>query len=137
MQDELDSECGYQDFGVFNNIYHAISSKQPLRYRATFCGSQIGVYLFDPLYKIYPCWDVVGEKKYIIGDFRSGEIKWDIPQRSKWNSSDVTSVKKCSTCKFALLCGGGCVANSPNHHCTQMPDIIKYATKRAYASLNI
>ncbi len=136
VQDKMSFECGYQDFGAYSNIYNAIYNKKPLRYKATFCGSQIGAYIFDSLYKIYPCWDVVGKKEFIIGDFSSGDIEWDTKRRNEWNTSDITAYKDCSTCKFALLCGGGCVANRPNNHCTQMYNIIKYATKRAYINFN-
>ncbi len=136
VQDDMNFEYGYQDFGAYSNIYNAICKKKPLTYKATFCGSQIGAYMFDPLYKIYPCWDVVGKKEFVIGDFSSGNIEWNIQRRDEWNTSDITAYKDCSMCKFALLCGGGCVANRPNNHCTQMYDIIKYATKRAYANFN-
>ena len=136
VQDEMNYECGYQDFGVYSNIYNAICSQKPLKYKATFCGSQIGAYLFDPLYKIYPCWDVVGKKEYVIGDFSSGEIEWDEKRKDEWISSDINAFSDCSTCKFALLCGGGCAACRPNSHCTQMFNVIKYATKRAYTNFN-
>jgi len=136
VQDDMNLECGYQDFGAYSNIYNAIYNKKPLRYKATFCGSQIGAYIFDPLFKIYPCWDVVGKKEYIIGDFSSGNIKYDTEKIKEWNTSDITVYKDCSACKFALLCGGGCVANRPNNHCTQMYNVIKYATKRAYTNYN-
>lgn len=136
VQDEMNYECGYQDFGVYSNIYNAICNKKPLKYKATFCGSQIGAYLFDPLYKIYPCWDVVGKKEYVIGDFSSGEIEWDEKRKNEWTLSDINSFSDCSTCKFALLCGGGCAACRPNNHCTQMFKIIKYAMKRAYTNFN-
>ena len=107
-----------------------------MKYKATFCGSQIGACIFDPLYKIYPCWDVVGKKEYVIGDFSSGEIKWNEKRKNEWILSDINAYPDCSMCKFALLCGGGCASCRPNNHCTQMFNIIKYATKRAYTNFN-
>lgn len=136
MQDEMNFICGYQDFGIYSNIYNAICNKKPLKYKATFCGSQIGACIFDPLYKIYPCWDVVGKKEYVIGDFSSGEIKWNEKRKNEWILSDINAYPDCSMCKFALLCGGGCASCRPNNHCTQMFNIIKYATKRAYTNFN-
>lgn len=133
---QLNFEYGCQDFGTYNKIYNAICNGKPLPYKSTFCGSQSGMCVFDPLYKVYPCWDVVGNEEYVIGDYSSGEIVWNEKKRNKWIENDITKYKECRGCQCALFCGGGCMAHGQNGHCTQMHEIIKYAAQKAYTMFN-
>ena len=136
--DNKNQEFECHDYETYSNIYHSILNNEPLAYRSTFCGSQVGGCVFDPLYKIYPCWDLVGNQEYQIGDYSGSTIVWDEKRRRMWSSTNVTSYVSCKGCKCALFCGGGCMAHNFNqHHCTHMMDIIKYATKRAYAKFNL
>ena len=42
----------------------------------------------------------------------------------------------CASCKYALLCGGGCPAqNLQKHRCTHMEDIVHNAANKAYLSI--
>lgn len=120
-----------QDFGAFNNVFKAIKNKKPLPYKSIFCGSQIGGYVFDPLCNIYPCWDMVGKKEFVIGNYFEGRLVWNKEKRQEWLSSDITTDNRCKICKCALLCGGGCHARRPNQ-CTEMIEILRYAAKLAY-----
>lgn len=135
--EDMNFEFGCHDFETYSKIYNAIHNNKPLPYTATFCSSQIGGCVFDPLYKIYPCWDLVGKEEYQIADFSGEEISWNEYKKEAWISNDVTKYKECNGCKCALLCGGGCMSqNFGKHHCTHMMDIIKYAAKKAYVNLN-
>lgn len=135
--ENMDFEFGCHDFETYRKIYNAIYNNTPLPYTATFCSSQIGGCVFDPFYKIYPCWDLIGKKEYQIGDFSGDYISWNECIKKSWISNDVTIYTECKGCKCALLCGGGCVSqNFSKHHCTHMMDVIKYAAKRAYVNFN-
>jgi len=131
--ESLNFEHGCHDYHTYSKIYRSIYKQEPLPYKSTFCSSQIGGYVFDPFYKIYPCWEVIGDKTYCIGDYSGESLIWDEEHLSYWHQDDITHHKACRTCKCALLCGGGCTAhNIRAHHCTQMTELIKYAAKRAY-----
>lgn len=129
----LDFEYGCHDYATYGKIYRSIYKQTPLPYRSTFCYSQIGGYVFDPFFKIYPCWEVIGERDYCIGDYSGGVPVWDEHRLNYWHEDNITKRQACSTCKCALLCGGGCTAhNIRDHHCTHMLEMIAYAAKKAY-----
>lgn len=58
----LDFEYGCHDYSTYSKIYHSIYRQEPLPYKSTFCSSQIGGYVFDPFFKIYPCWEVLNDR---------------------------------------------------------------------------
>lgn len=126
---------GCQDFGTYSLLYHALSSGKPLEYRASFCGAQHGSFVFDPYYKIYPCWEVIGLKEHEIGTYVDGVIVMNETNNSRWCDNYVALMPECRNCRCALLCGGGCVAhNLDSHHCACMVDLIHGAVKRLYAN---
>ncbi len=126
-------EYGCKDFGTYSKLYKAISTGKPLPYKASFCGAQHGSLVFDPFYRIYPCWEVIGEKEHETGYYKDGAIVWNEENLSRWNNSFVSNIPECQGCKCALLCGGGCPAHSFNrHHCTCMADLIHAAAQRLY-----
>lgn len=76
---------------------------------------------------------MVGKKEHRIGKFNDGTVCWDKDILTRWESTDVSSFIECSSCKYALLCGGGCLAHNLNkHYCVQMGDLIKSAIQKAY-----
>lgn len=73
--------------------------------RVSGCGSiSKGSYVIDPLGDLYPCYNVIGDKKENIGNISEFEeynkniVKWFI------NEAD----ERCNTCKLFPICGGGC-----------------------------
>ncbi|WP_300704304.1 SPASM domain-containing protein [Bacteroides sp.] len=130
---QLNFKYGCHDFGAYDMIYSSIIKQVPIQYRPTFCGAQTGSYVLDPLGKIYTCWDLVGKKDFQIGDYSSQPTQWNTEMLNQWRKNDITQYASCSTCKCALLCGGGCLAhNLDKHKCTHMLNIINYAAHRAY-----
>ncbi len=73
----------------------------------TFCGSQSGMYLFDPHGELYICWDSVGEPVGHVGSY-APEFTLDQAALAQWQGRTVMSIPECVACKYALLCGGGC-----------------------------
>ena len=136
--EQLNFEYACHDYNMHSRILAAIQNKKPLPYSSTFCSSQSGSYVFDPFGKVYPCLEVVGKPIHQIGDYTNGIIERHNEERQKWRSTNVMSYSSCRKCKYALLCGGGCYANNiVSHRCLHMGDIINYAVRRAYGSINI
>lgn len=121
------------DFSTYNKISDSISRGVPIPYRATFCSAQNGGLVLDPFYKIYPCWEVIGDKNQEIGSYENGCIKWNEIVMNKWTNGVVTDISKCHSCKCALLCGGGCFAHmEKSDNCTRMADLIRFAVRHYY-----
>ena len=137
--EQLNFKYGWHDLQTYSTLYSSIKSHKPLPYKGNFCGAQIGGYVFDAFGKIYPCWEVVGDKNFVVGDYSQDEIVWDNDKLDFWLSQTIFNYKECKTCKCALFCGGGCPAHNLDHHrCLNMKEIINNAAKRAYkASLEI
>lgn len=123
------------DYGITQSVYKAISQKQPISFRAAFCSSQTAGYVLDPLGDIYPCWEVVGKKNYLVGKYTKKEIIWNDVNLEQWKFN-VGQKKPCCHCRFALLCGGGCPYHSLLHtstHCEFYREIFDVAVNQAYA----
>lgn len=123
------------DYGISKLFYKAISENTAVTFRSFFCLAQLGGYVLAPLGKIYPCWEVIGDEHYLIGNYYSNKIKWDNKKLDTWRGYDVTKNEKCSHCKYALFCGGGCPAHAmsnKNNHCTFFRNIFKVSVNRAY-----
>lgn len=136
--EELNFKYGWHDLQTYSTLYSAIKSRKPLPYKGNFCSSQTGGYVFDAFGKIYPCWEIVGDKNFIVGDYSGNEIVWDNTKIDYWLSQTIFNYKECQSCKCALLCGGGCPAHNLDHHrCLNMMEIIKNAAQRAYKNLKV
>lgn len=130
---ETKFEYGCHDYGTYSKLYHAIQNQKPLPYKSTFCSAQTGGCVFDPLYNMYPCWEVIGKDEFVIGRFSTNGVEWNEDNLQAWLDANVWSYEACHTCKYALLCGGGCRASNINgHRCVKMADIIRYSARRAF-----
>ena len=118
---------------IYKKISNAILDRKAISLTSTFCAAQTSGYLFSPLGEIYPCWDVVGNKDYQIGQIQSDYIHWDKQRLEAWRHHDI-STSSCKYCKYALLCGGGCMAKK-NNHCVYFQEIFKKAVIDAYNSV--
>ena len=110
-------------------------NKKPLPLRPTFCGAQNGIYIFDPLYKIYCCLESVGIPQNIIGTYDQG-VKWT-DNFSLWKDRNTSTILPCNKCPYALMCGGGCAAkvmhiNMRAPYCNKFPEILRANARRAY-----
>jgi uncharacterized protein len=74
----------------------------------THCGAASNIYVFDPFGNIYPCNNVVGYPQYAIGRFWP-VFEWEERTRKQWHQRSVDNMPECLQCKYALLCGGGCL----------------------------
>lgn len=89
-------------------------NKTPWKLCSSSCSAQYGSYLFDPYGDIYPCLEIVGQKKHCIGNFSNKRINWNT-NKDNWHSCHVGKNLLCKNCKYALLCGGICHAKALNN----------------------
>lgn len=119
---------GYKN--IYQRIYNAIINKKAIALRSTYCSSQVGGYVFSPFGEIYPCWEVVGNKKHQIGNLSNNIVLWNNEELNKWRSHNISS-STCKYCKYAFLCGGGCQAMK-NNHCSYFQEILKTVVNDVY-----
>lgn len=76
----------------------------------SFCHAHINSLVFDPLGDIYPCLVAVGKRHLSVGTYYP-DIQFK--DKSIFNRN-IESIKECSECKHALICGGGCPISACN-----------------------
>lgn len=120
-ESNLGIDC--QDNHITSMISAAIKNNKGIRINPTYCAAQYGHYLFDPNYNIYNCTESVGKEIHAIGHYKEN-IVWEKDRIEKWENRNTGQVKKCNSCKFSLLCGGGCYAKvlSTNENALSMCD---------------
>lgn len=85
--------------------------------RASFCAAHTKMYVFDALGRIFACWERTGDDQEAIGRIDSdGNPSFRDDVEEMWRSRSVTSNETCKTCRFALICGGGCVSLAEKAH---------------------
>lgn len=76
-----------------------------------FCGSNVGMYLFDAHGDVYICWDSVGEPIGKVGSYWP-ELSFAQTDLDQWHERTIMSIPECIACKYSLLCGGGCTQHA-------------------------
>ena len=139
MYSDSGLDIPHQDYGLYSKILTAIRNKTCIRFHSVFCGVQSGSYILDPYGDIYTCWETVGKPEYVIGKY-SPETAWNDSIRN-WQDRNTGNTPKCSCCKYALLCGGGCLAKALKFggsfsasYCDGYSDIVRLSVNRAYDS---
>ncbi len=111
-------------------LHNSISGDEYFTFRTSYCGAMNGMSIFDPEGNIYSCFETIGYENHIIATYNDG-IKYT-EANEKWRNRITPNIKKCSNCKYALICGGGCPGRlassgksiySPN--CDGFPEILK------------
>ena len=73
------------------------------------CSATTGLYIFDPLGKIYTCWDSVG-----MSGHETGYYSLDGPvlnqMNEKWLNRSPATIEECKQCKYAFFHFGGCAS---------------------------
>lgn len=99
-----------QDFNIEEMFYSCLKKKTCYQLRSTICPSQYGTYLFDPCGDIYSCLEFVGRKQHSIGRYKEN-IGW-LKEKEYWQSRNISNMSSCKVCKYALICGGQCLART-------------------------
>lgn len=152
--DKKETEVSYKDFlylfttsnikivynhVVYNNLQNAMRKNTSLRFCSCHCSAQSSSYIFDPFGNIYSCLEVVGNKKEIVGNYINNVI-WT-KEKDKWFNRDISTIDKCSKCKYALICGGGCFAKNleggkdMKPYCDNFPITFRYFVRKIYSHL--
>lgn len=136
---KMDTGIGYQYEDIAESIFNAISKREQLPFAAVGCGVQSGYYIFDPEGRIYTCWDTVGGESHVFGHYLNRPIEWNTSEVDKWQKRNVGTVARCSCCKYAFFCGGGCLSKTflaqnggDKPFCNDFPDIFRYSAQTAY-----
>ncbi len=97
----------------FKGIRHMIETGE--LYMASFdtCPAAKTEWVFDLNGEIYGCTASCGRKEYQLGTFYP-EVHLDEKAVATWQKRDVTAIEKCRTCKYDVICGGGCGVVSAN-----------------------
>jgi uncharacterized protein len=96
------------DGGIKKLFKKALSNNHFPPLRASFCASGAGMYVFDPFGDVYGCWETVGDAKQRIGRYFP-ELRIGNDFMQSWSKINITNLRKCQECKYALFCAGGCI----------------------------
>lgn len=73
------------------------------------CSATTGLYIFDPFWKIYTCWDSVGMSGHQTGTYSAdGPVLNAL--NDEWLNRSPATIEDCKNCKYALLHFGGCAS---------------------------
>ena len=67
--------------------------------------------VFCPDGYIYACGESIGKPDLAIGKF-SPKVEFYPDKKTLWTERTILNIKKCRTCRFAPICGGGCAFSS-------------------------
>ena len=97
----------------FKGIRHMIDTGE--LYMASFdtCPAAKTEWVFDLNGEIYGCTASCGRKEYLLGTFYP-EVTLDAAAVEKWQCRNVRNIEKCKSCKYDVICGGGCGVISAN-----------------------
>ncbi|WP_237698525.1 SPASM domain-containing protein [Pyrococcus sp. NA2] len=66
--------------------------------------------------KVYPCLELVGNEKYVVGSIDENGNFIPTPFYYDAKSRDALEVEECKTCNFLPICMGGCAVESIRKH---------------------
>jgi radical SAM protein with 4Fe4S-binding SPASM domain len=91
----------------FKGIRHMVDTGE--LYMASFdtCPAAKTEWVFDLHGEIYGCTASCGRREYLLGTFWP-EVTLDAAAVEKWQMRNVRSIDKCKSCKYDVICGGGC-----------------------------
>jgi uncharacterized protein len=73
------------------------------------CAATTGLYIFDPFWKIYTCWDSVGMAGHQTGSYSpEGPVFNDLNRQ--WLDRSPATIEQCKDCKYAFMHFGGCAS---------------------------
>jgi uncharacterized protein len=79
------------------------------------CPAYKSEWAFDASGNVYGCTASCGDEKYKSGSAVSGRVDIDASLLEEWQKRDVLNIDKCTSCSYALFCGGGCGVMSKEH----------------------
>ena len=127
-----------QDNGITRSLLNALANKSSVSLSSTFCNAQSGGFVMDPLGNIYTCWECVGAREHIVGNYKN-ELIWNQENLDKWQRRNISVLPKCSICKYAFLCRGNCLGhilqnggNYTSSRCEDFSTALKFIANKMY-----
>ncbi len=105
---ELEDTFGFYKFKPLRHILDLAGGAPNVSPKFVNCESNLlEMIIFCPDGYIYACGESIGHPEYAIGRF-SPRLEFYPDKKKLWTDRTILNIKKCRTCKFAPLCGGGC-----------------------------
>ncbi|MDR1181732.1 MAG: SPASM domain-containing protein [Bacteroidales bacterium] len=104
---DLKYQCGVTYLA--QNLYKAVIDKKLVDFSSVYCSAQYGMYILDPFGEIYSCWEDVGNRNMVIGNYINDTIQWT-NMLDLWHNQNVANSEKCINCEYVFFCKGGCIA---------------------------
>lgn len=127
-----------QDYGLTRNLSNAIFRRGEISLNSTFCSAQSGGLIMDPYGNIFSCWECVGKKDHIVGNYENGLV-WNDENLEKWQGRNIGVLPQCSKCKYAFLCRGNCLGhilhnggNFTSSRCESFPAALEFIANKIY-----
>lgn len=75
-----------------------------------YCGATAKQYVLDVHGGLYSCWFGAGHSDFSLGQINSADGKVDLNSKrlDDFRARSPLSMPECQSCKWALICGGGC-----------------------------
>ncbi len=126
------------------DFLYAIRSGHRPRLKMRYCGATRSDYMLDARNGVYACWFGAGQDQFKLADISEVATHGKLPEKGRrklneWRSRGPTVMPHCSSCKWSLICGGGCAykaavktggLSSPN--CAPFAGIFEAAGKTIY-----
>jgi len=108
----VEDAFGFYKFKPLRHILDLVSGAPNVSPKFVNCESNLlELNVFCPDGYIYACGESIGNPEYAIGKF-SPKLEFYPDKEKLWTERTILNIKKCRTCKFAPLCGGGCAYSS-------------------------
>lgn len=107
---QLEYDFGGRTSGANDQLFPAVYLNQKIPFKVSTCGADSNLRVFAPDGTIYPCWSCVGLSKDVIGTYdETGAICWNPDIVDIWKKKMLGYKKDCIRCRYAFICGGGCI----------------------------
>ncbi len=108
----LEDTFGFYKFKPLRHILDLVKGAPNVSPKFVNCESNLlELNIFCPDGYIYACGESIGNPEHAIGKF-SPKLEFYPDKEKLWTERTILNIKKCRTCKFAPLCGGGCAYSS-------------------------
>lgn len=97
--------------GVAGRIVSAIRKREEFRFSGSYCAANAGMYIFAPDGGLYKCWEDIGAARSLVGSYRERPVVLN-GRDDQWKGRQLEGMAKCQSCRFALICSGGCAQHA-------------------------
>lgn len=109
-------EKKYPKMALFDKMFHAsnfldtVFKNKQFEMKFRNCSATNNQYIFDYKGDVYKCWFGIGNPSFKIGTYNKG-LSINKHQDILWKTRNINTLKKCQSCKYRYICGGGCLSH--------------------------